>query len=406
MRRIVITGMGIYSSIGNTLQAVVESLQNGYSGIRKLPEWDKIGGLNCRIGGAVGIPDPKRFSRRVRRTMGKLSLLGALAADDAVTHAGLDQSILCSSRTGISMGSTTGSPSGLETFFSDYLSARSVEQTEGTLFMKVMSHTVAANTAAALGIRGRLNSPCSACASSTQAIGDGFDTIRSGNQDVMLCGGAEELHPTTTGVFDILHAASRNYNDNPTCSPRPFDANRDGLVISEGSAVIVLEELEHAKKRGAHVLGEILGYATNCSAKHMTNPDSDSMVWCMSQACHDAKINPSQLDYVNAHATATVMGDAAECQALRQVIGDCIPISSTKGHTGHPLAASGVIEAVFCVLMMQNDFLAPTRNLCNIDQDCQGLMHLRKVVAAKPRRMLTSSFAFGGVNASLIIGAV
>lgn len=406
MRRVVITGMGIYSPIGNSLQSVADALINNRSGIRMLPEWSQIQGLGCHLGGVVDLPDPKRFPRRVRRTMGKLAMLGALAGDDAVTHAGLDKNILSSPRTGVSMGSTTGSPSGLETFFSDYISSKSIEQTEGTLFMKVMSHTVAANTAAALGIRGRLNSPCSACASSTQAIGDGFEAIRNDSQDVMLCGGAEELYPTTTGVFDILHAASRSYNDSPDSSPRPFDADRDGLVISEGAAVLVLEELEHAKKRGANILGEVLGYATNCSANHMTNPDSDSMAMCMSQVCQEAKIKPSQLDYVNAHATATVIGDSAECQALRQVIGDSIPLSSTKGHTGHTLAASGSMEAIFCVLMMQRGFLAPTRNLSNIDSDCQGLAHLREVVYTKPRRILTSSFAFGGVNASLIIGAI
>ena len=403
MNRVVVTGMGICSPIGNTLPAVREALLEGRSGITHREEWRRIGGLRSLVAGAVGPIEPRQIPRRFRRTMGRMAVLGAIAARDAVGQAGLDEDTLGSGRTGVAMGSTTGSPDALQQMFADYAIRHSIDRTEGTLFMKLMSHTVAANVGAALGVKGRFLSACSACASSTQAIGEGFETIRSGRQDVMICGGAEELHPLTVGVFDVLSAASRNFNDAPGRTPRPFDQDRDGLVISEGAAAVVLEELEHARLRGAKAYAEVLGYAVVCDAAHMTRPSVDGMVRCMQEACDSAEIRPGQVDYVNAHATGTLLGDAAEAEALRMTIPPNVPVRATKGYTGHPLAACGAMEAIFCLLMMEGGFVVPTRNLEKVDPACKGLNHIRQLVRMRPRIVLSSNFAFGGVSASLVL---
>ena len=404
MKRVVITGMGIYSPIGNHLDAVRDALRVGRSGIRAMDEWRKIVGLRSLVGGTIEAINPKDIPRRFRRTMGRTALLGTFAAQDAVERAGLDQATLSSGDAGIAMGSTTGSAGALQEFFGGYLSTGGIEQTEGTLFMKVMSHTLAANVAAALSFRGRLIAPCAACASSTQAIGEGYETILAGRQQIMICGGADELHPTTVGVFDVLHAASTRFNDEPTRTPRPFDRDRDGLVLSEGAAAVVLEDFDHAVARGATIHAEILGYATFCNASHMTQPCPDSTTRCMAEACASAGVAPGDLDYVNAHATGTELGDAAEAQALRTLVSSTVPVGGTKGYTGHTLAASGAMEVIFCVLMMQGEFLAPTLNLDRVDPACEGLAHVRTLTKASPRRVLTSNFAFGGVNASLVLG--
>ena len=338
--------------------------------------------------------------------MGRMAILGSLAARDAVADAGLDERALASDRIGVALGSTTGSPASLEQFFGDILATGGIEQLEGTLFMRVMSHTVAANVAAALGTRGRLLAPCSACASSTQAVGVGYETIREGHQDLMVCGGAEEVHPTIAAVFDVLHAASRNYNDTPQRTPRPFDRDRDGLVVSEGAAVVVLEDYEHARARGATICAEVIGYATSCDTRHMTLPNEEAMLLCMEQAIRSAGIEPRELDYINAHATGTEVGDPAEAEATRRLVGDAVPVSATKGYTGHPLAASGAMEIIFCLLMMRDGFLVPTKNLEHVARGCEGLAHVRRLTHASPRLIMSNSFAFGGVNASVILARV
>lgn len=406
MKRVAITGMGIYSPIGNSLEAVRDSLLSGRSGIGEMGQWKQVKGLRSLVGGRVTGINPKDIPRHFRRTMGRTALLGVFAAQDAVTHAGLEETTLASGNVGVAMGSTTGSVEALEQFFGGYLRNSGVEGMEGTLFMKVMSHTVAANVAGVLGTTGRLMAVCSACASSAQTIGQGYEVIQNGHQDAVICGGADELHPVTVGVFDILYAASTRFNNEPHRTPRPFDKDRDGLVLSEGAAAIVLEDYDRALARGAVIHAEILGYATFVNARHMTEPCPDSMARCMAEACAVAGVAPGDIDYVNAHATGTELGDATEAQALRAVIPPTVPVSGTKGHTGHTLAASGAMEVIFCVLMMQNGFLAPTLNLDQVDPACEGLRHVQTLMEARPRRILTSSFAFGGVNASLVLGAV
>jgi 3-oxoacyl-[acyl-carrier-protein] synthase II len=337
--------------------------------------------------------------------MGRVAILAALAAEDAARDAGFDRAYLSSGAVGAAISSTTGSGPVLVEFFSDYARARSFESQKGTTFMKIMGHTAAANTALYLGLTGRLLSPASACASATQAVGLGFEAIRFGLQEAMLCGGADDIHATTAAVFDIVYAASRGYNDRPGCTPRPFDRDRDGLVVSEGAAVVALEERERAVRRGARIYGEVLAFGTNSDGSHITEPSHEGMLRCMKETLRAGALTPADIDYINAHATGTRVGDAAEASATRALFGEATPISSTKGHTGHTLAACGALEAIFCLIMMHEGFLAPTRNLEHIAEECQGLQHLREVRAARPRRAMTNNFAFGGVNASLILEA-
>jgi 3-oxoacyl-[acyl-carrier-protein] synthase II len=267
-----------------------------------------------------------------------------------------------------------------------------------------MSHTTAANLAIYYGITGRVISTCAACVSSSQAIGAGYEAIRAGVQDVMICGGAEELHFSHAAIFDIMYATSRR-NDAPGLTPRPFDKDRDGLVIGEGAGCFVLESYERARARGANIHAEILGYGTNCDGTHVTNPSAEGMAGAMRLALEDAALDGARIDYVNAHATATEVGDIAESLATAKVLGTEVPISSTKSFTGHTLGACGAVEAAFCVAMMREGWLAPNRTLDAVDPRCAPLHYLGKEARqAAPRITMSNNFAFGGINTSLILG--
>ncbi len=403
MKRVVITGMGIVSPIGNSVDSVLTSLQKECSGIRYMKEWPSVKGLRSFVAGVVEDIEPRRIHRKYRRTMGRVAQMAGLASLDAVADAGLDKEEISSETTGIAMGSTTGSSAVIEQMFGSYISTGGIREQEGTTFMKVMNHTVAANTAALLGTKGRLIAPCSACASSTQSIGAGYENIRNEYQKIMICGGSDDLHPATAGVFDILGAASKLYNETPDKTPRPFDNGRDGMVVGEGAAILVLEEYEHAKNRNAKIYGELIGYGTCCDGSHMTFPDAAGMLYCMKLALADSGVDVSALDYINAHATGTKIGDNAESKAIAELVGDKVPVSGTKGYTGHTLAASGAMEAIFCLLMMKHDFIAPTRNLKEIDPACEGITHVMEKIETPLDVVMTSNFAFGGVNAALVI---
>lgn len=404
MKRVVITGLGIISPVGNTPDQAFEALLNNVSGISTIEGWDAIDGMNVSIAGRCSGYDAKRIPRKDRRTMGAMAIMASICALDAIEGARLSPEAIQSDLTGISMGSTTGSGINIEKVFSDFNRTQSIKLLEGTAFMKIMSHSVAANVAAMLKTRGRVLSPCCACATSTQAIGEGFQMIRSGLQKIMICGGSDELHPSTAAVFDVLHAASRNFVKDPSRTPRPFDVNRDGLVVSEGAGVLVLEEYEHAKKRNAPIIAEITGYGTCCDGEHMTSPSPDGMIRSMQWALDSAGgLKMSQIDYINAHATATGKGDIAEVQAVEKLCGSSVPVSGTKGYTGHTLAASGVIEAIFCTKMMEHNVMIPTKNLDEIDPECSGIFHVREKTQKEINRVMTSNFAFGGINASLIL---
>ncbi|HEY4909866.1 MAG TPA: beta-ketoacyl synthase N-terminal-like domain-containing protein, partial [Methylomirabilota bacterium] len=343
LRRVVITGVGVASPIGNSLDEVSLALREGRHGIATQPKWNAYGNLATRLAAPVRDLAFSTYERRKIRTMGRVALLSVHASDQAVADARLTPEELASGNVGLAYGSTHGSSSELEGFCRSLFRNESLKGLPSTSYPKFMSHTCAANLALYYGITGRIITTCSACVSSSQAIGYGYEAVKYGFQDTMICGGAEELHFTHAGVFDIMYATSSTYNDHPELSPRPFDVRRDGLVIGEGAGTVVLESFDRAAARGAHVYAEVIGYGTNCDGRHMTNPSAEGMARAMRLCLKDAGASVDAIDYVNAHGTATEFGDIAESAASLQVLGDRIPFSSTKGYTGHTLGACGSI---------------------------------------------------------------
>jgi 3-oxoacyl-[acyl-carrier-protein] synthase II len=403
-RRVVVTGVGLTSPIGSSLDAVSHALQRGVHGIRTMPDWSSIKDLQTRLGAPVVGAELDRFSRKQTRTMGRVSLLAAFATDDAIRDAGLSRELLSSGRTGLAYGSTHGSTAAMEQFCRVLFNTSGLTGLSGSSYLKMMSHTCIANLAQCFEIRGRIVPTVSACVSASQGIGYGYEAIRDGAQEIMLCGGAEELHVLHAGVFDIMFATSTRFNDAPDRSPRPFDKARDGLVVGEGAGTLVLEELEHAERRGAKIHAEVIGYGTNCDGTHVTSPSAEGMAGAMQLALEDAQLAPSKIDYVNAHGTATELGDIAESQATLAVLGASTPFSSTKGFTGHTLGACGAIEAIFAIAMMRDGFLAPSRNLEELDPRCAKLDYvMHEARRAAPKVVMSNNFAFGGINTSLIL---
>ncbi|MBU0552266.1 beta-ketoacyl-[acyl-carrier-protein] synthase family protein [Myxococcota bacterium] len=400
MRRVVITGMGLISPIGATLEAATAALRGGLSGVRARPTPPL--GLRA-VAYAPAEVDPQRIPRKMRRGMGRQALFAASASLDAVVMAGLDAATLRGGRCGVAVGSTMGSPESQYDYYAHLIQRGDLMGLKGTAFFQVMAHTAAANVALLHGVTGRVISPNSACASATQAIGLAAELIQLGRQDVMICGGADEAHFTATATFELVGGASLQRPPAPT--PRPFDRARDGLVIGEGAGILVIEALEHALARGAAPLAEVIGFASTCDGAHLSQPQAEGMAECMRVALDSAGLRPGGIDYINAHATATEVGDIAEAEATRAVFGAAIPISSTKGHTGHTLGACGAIEAIFCVLMMRGGFLAPTLHLTDIDPAAAGLDHITALRLLRPRRVISNNFAFGGINAALILEA-
>jgi 3-oxoacyl-[acyl-carrier-protein] synthase II len=280
---------------------------------------------------------------------------------------------------------------------------RDLTKLSSMMFFHCLSHTATMNVAQFLKINGCVMATSAACASALQAMGTGYDMIRLGRQDFMLCGGAEELHPTVTGSFDVLFATSAKYNDDPHKTPRPFDRDRDGLVCGEGSGILLLEDYEHAVKRNARIYAEIIGYHTCGSGDHVSESNRGAMVLCMREALNGAGLEPSQVDYVNAHATATLQGDKEEAEAIRDVFGDSVPVSSLKGYIGHTLGASAAIELAAALAGMRKDMLYPTKNLENVSPDCAGIHHVMNAPERRAARVVVkNSFAFGGISAVLV----
>jgi 3-oxoacyl-[acyl-carrier-protein] synthase II len=405
--RVVVTGIGLATPIGNDLPAVSHSLRNNRHGIRIKPEWSAIRDLDTRLAAEVVDLDLSRYPRKKARTMGRVSLLATYATEKAIAEAGLDDDTLQSGSVGLAYGSTHGSSSELEGWCRTLFKNQGMAGLSSTTYLKFMSHTCVANLALYFGIRGRTISTCAACVSASQAIGAGFEMIRAGLVDVMICGGAEEMHFTHASIFGIMFATSRAYNDRPDESPRPFDIARDGLVVGEGAGTLVVESYERARARGAHIQAEILGYGTNCDGTHVTSPSREGMAASMRLALKAAELSPDRIQYINAHATATDVGDVAESHAMFDVFGRNVAVSSTKGFTAHTLGACGAIEAAFCIAMMNEGWLAPNRTLTEPDPRCAPLDYIR----GAPRDTRTSitmnnNFAFGGINTSLIFGRV
>jgi 3-oxoacyl-[acyl-carrier-protein] synthase II len=304
------------------------------------------------------------------------------------------------------MGSTSGSPFTLEAYFKQMFERGGPQGQLSTSFFKVMNHSVPANVAAAIGYKGSLLSPSSACSTSSQAMILGWELLQTGLYDCVIAGGADELHHMSAAIFDIVMAASRGYNHRPEVASRPFDKDRDGLVVSEGAGVVVMETEARAKLRGARPLAEFKGGAYFCDGSHMSQSSGSAMQKTMELALKRAGCGTKDIDYVNAHATATLQGDVEEAQTIAKLFGSEVPVSSLKGHFGHSLAACGAVEAICSVLMMENKVLVPTRNLDNPDAMCFGVNLVREKQEAHLRNVLSNNFAFGGMNTSLVISAL
>ncbi|MBU0480812.1 MAG: beta-ketoacyl-[acyl-carrier-protein] synthase family protein [Proteobacteria bacterium] len=402
VNRVVITGRGAVSPFGVGVGRLAENVWQGKSGIRFMADWQKVGGMLSYLAAPVPEIDAREYlSRNLRRTMGSMAIHAAIASREAADDAGLDDKILASGRVGTVIGSTTGSPEAYEKFYRTYLREESVAEIKSGFFFKVMSHSCAANVCLALGITGEQWAPSSACTSSAQALGLGYLLIKSGRQDAVLCGGADEVHHTVTMVFDVLKAASRK-NDAPRITPAPFDAERDGVVCGGGSGILVLESLHSARARGARIYAELLGFGHVNDSAHIANPQEEAMSASMKAALADGGVEAGEIDYVNAHATGTLQGDVTEAKAIGRVVGPHVPVSSCKGHIGHTLGAAGSLESILALEMMERQELIPTLNLTVPDPECSCVDLLMKKRSQPVNTILKNNFALGGVNTALI----
>jgi 3-oxoacyl-[acyl-carrier-protein] synthase II len=406
-RRVAVTGIGVVSPIGDSLGACVSALREGRHGIVHMSEWNDITHLATRLGAPVKSELLDKIPRRSARTMGRVSLLASAATQQAIDESGLSADEIHSGHVGLAYGSTHGSSSANEEWARKVLENGGFLGLSSTAYLKFMSHTAATNLAVQFGFRGRVLTTCAACVSASQAIGYAYENIANGITDVMVAGGAEELHFSHAGVFDIMYATSRAFNDTPELSPRPFDDKHDGLVVGEGAGTFVLEEWDRAKRAGKHIHAEVIGFGTNCDGQHATSPSSVGMRGAMELALADARLDSSAIDYVNAHATGTPVGDAAESHAAFALFGDRVPVSSLKGHLGHTLGACGAIEAALSLGMLQGNWIAPTKNLENVDPSCAALDYVRGAPRdAKLTTVMSNKFAFGGMNTSLVFRRV
>jgi len=402
LKRVVITGIGAVSPLGTDIPAMISGIEAGKSGVRYMDGWDQYIGLRSLVGAPAKLENEKAIPRSSRRSMGRMSIFSVQAAEQALLDAGIDRKLLSSGRLGCIIGSTMGSAESINDTFEIMIPDKDLTKLSSMKFFQCISHTAAMNTAQHLGITGYVLATSAACASALQAIGAAYDLIRLGKQDAVLCGGAEDLHPTVTGSFDILFATSAGYNNEPHKTPRPFDAKRDGLVCGEGSGILLVEEYEHALKRNAKIYAEIIGYHTCGSGVHISKSNKGSMVACFKQTLKEAKIKAGEVDYINAHATATLNGDKEEAEAIKEVFGDQIPVSSLKGYMGHTLGASGSIELIATLIMMEKGCIYPTLNLESVSPECDGIFHVTEKLTRKIDVIVKNCFAFGGINASII----
>lgn len=399
MRRVVITGMGIVSCLGNDPDTVAAALRAGRSGIRAIPEFAERG-LRSHVGGAVDIDLDARIDRKQRRFMGDAAAYAHVALADAIAQSGLAPEQVSHPRTGLIMGSGGGSPAN-QIEAADTLRERGIRRVGPYMVTRCMSSTVSACLATAFGVRGLNYTISSACSTSAHCIGVAAQQIAFGLQDVMFAGGGEELHWGMTMLFDGMGALSTRYNDTPTRASRAYDAGRDGFVIAGGGGALVLESLEHAQARGATILAEVVGFGATSDGVDMVAPSGDGAAACMRMALQGVE---GPVDYINTHGTSTPVGDVAELRAMREVFGeDMPPFSSTKSLSGHSLGAAGVHEAIYSLLMLRDGFIAGSVNVDTPDPQVEGLPLVRESRAAPLRTVLSNSFGFGGTNATLVL---
>lgn len=404
MKRVVVTGMAGITALGDDWSKVEANLRAQRNAVRYMPEWDYFDALNTRIGAPVDdFVVPEHYPRKMIRSMGRVALMSVRASELALADAGLlDNPEITDGSMGVAYGSSSGSVEPVRVF-GNMIETGSMQGVTSTSYIQMMPHTTAVNIGVFFGLKGRVIPTSSACTSGSQGIGYAYEAIRFGRQVMMLAGGAEEISGPSSAVFDTMFATSSR-NAEPKETPRPFDRDRDGLVIGEGAATLVLEEYEHAKARGAKIYAEIVGFACNSDGRHVTQPETDTMAIAMQLALEDANLPASAIGYISAHGTATDRGDIAESHATARVFGNHIPISSMKSYLGHTLGACGAIEAWWAIEMMRNQCFSPTLNLINPDSACAELDY----IIDKSRNLdleyvVSNNFAFGGINTSVIL---
>lgn len=406
-RRVVITACSAITPIGHGKDKIVESLQKGVSGVKPLREDELIGRyIHSRVYGTVDYPIDYDFQRQYRKTMAPCTYYACQVAREVLEQSGLSREFITSGKLGVAFGSIHGSPSTqreiYRTFFG--MADKSAYSTIGAVdYLKSMVHTTAVNITKMFGITGRVISSCTACTTSSQSLGYGYEAIKFGMQEAMLCGGADEYDTLTVAVFDNLLACSTAFNNEPQRTPRPFDKLRDGLVAAEGAGALMLEEYEFAKKRGATILAEVIGFACNNNGGDLILPNLGGITNTLKLGLANAKIAASEVDFISAHATATKMGDIIEAQAIGSVFGDHPYVVGLKGYMGHTMAACGSIEATIALYMMQDGFIAPTLNLEEIDERCAMIRHVQKIIEHPVKTAVIQNFAFGGVNTILLL---
>ncbi len=399
MRRVVVTGIGIVSSLGNHKAAVTDALRSGSSGVRYSPEYAELG-FRSHVFAPLDIDLDERIDRKVRRFMGDGAAYNYLAMEEAIADAGLAEDQVSHPRAGLIMGSGGPSTSNLLQAW-DSFREKGIKKVGPYMVPRTMSNTNSACLATPFKIKGVNYSISSACATSAHCIGNGAELIQLGKQDIIFAGGGEELHWTLTVLFDAMGALSSKYNETPERASRAYDADRDGFVISGGGGVLVLEELEHARRRGAKIYAEIVGYGATSDGYDMVQPSGEGAIRCMQQAMTDIT---GPIDYINAHGTSTPIGDIRELEAVKSVFNDAIPhISSTKSLSGHSLGAAGVHEAIYTLLMMEHRFITASANIENLDPGAKGVPIVRaRLDNADLKLAMSNSFGFGGTNASLV----
>jgi 3-oxoacyl-[acyl-carrier-protein] synthase II len=407
VKRVVVTGMAGITALGQDWPGIEGKLRASVSGIETMPDWDRYPEINTRLAGPVrDFVTPPHYTRKAMRTMGRVALLATRASELALQDAGLlDDPEIRGGRMGVAYGSSTGSTDAIREFFS-LLATGENGAINATTYVRMMGHTTAVNIGVYFGLKGRVIPTSSACTSGSQGIGYAYEAIKFGQQTMMVAGGAEELCVTEAAVFDTLFATSTR-NQAPKTTPSPFDRDRDGLVIGEGACTLILEELEHARARGARIYAEIVGFGSNSDGDHITQPNKLTMETAMRLALDDAQLPPQAIGYISAHGTATERGDIAESQATHALFGSSVPVSSIKGNLGHTLGACGAIESWFTIEMLRGGWYAPTLNLRNVDPRCGELDYI--IGEGRELRceyVMNNNFAFGGINTSLIFRRV
>jgi 3-oxoacyl-[acyl-carrier-protein] synthase II len=403
MKRVVVTGMAGFSPIGNDWESIYCRLKEMKTGIVHMDEWDVYEGLNTRLGAPVtNFEMPSHYRRRDLRSMGRVAQLGVRSTELALENAGLlGDDVLHSGATGVAYGSSTGDDKATMDFGNMVLN-KSCDGLNANSYIKMMAHTSPVNIGIYFGLKGRVYTTSSACTSASQGIGYAYEAIKHGQQLVMVAGGCENLCAPEAAVFDTLYATSVR-NDEPNCTPRPFDKDRDGLVIGEGGCTLILEELDHALSRGAKIYAELSGFGTNTDGTHITNPSTHTMEIAMRLSLEDAGVSSDAIGYVSAHGTATDRGDIAESHATEAVFGNKTPISALKSFTGHTLGACGSLEAWAVIEMLNNNWFHATANLENVDPDCGDLDYITKEGRViETEYVMSNNFAFGGINTSII----